>query len=194
MKIIKINDDKLEMNIESSTDLDQVSIFNSLRRVMISEIPTMAIEVVKILKNSSVVPDETLSHRLGLIPIKSDSFDKNDKLYIDLIVNSDSTKTIYSNSLVVKNSEGKILKGLISDDFIICKVTRGQEINLTCIAIMGIGYEHAKWSPSCGTIIKKNDSGFNVKLETTLSLSPENMFIKGIEVLREKLINFRNNV
>ena len=45
---------------------------NSLRRIMISEAPTMAIEHVYILNNTSVIQDEVLSHRLGLIPLMVD--------------------------------------------------------------------------------------------------------------------------
>ena len=39
---------------------------------MLSEIPTMAIEKVNFWQNTSVLPDEVLCHRLGLIPIKAD--------------------------------------------------------------------------------------------------------------------------
>ncbi|PSC68794.1 DNA-directed RNA polymerases I and III subunit RPAC1 [Micractinium conductrix] len=45
---------------------------NSLRRIMISEAPTMAIEHVFIVNNTSVIQDEVLAHRLGLIPLKVD--------------------------------------------------------------------------------------------------------------------------
>ncbi len=48
---------------------------NSLRRVMISEIPTMAIELVYIEKNTTVIPDEMFAHRLGLIPLDSRNVD-----------------------------------------------------------------------------------------------------------------------
>lgn len=49
------------------------AIANALRRVIISEIPTMAIESVFVINNTSIIPDEVLSHRLGLIPIKADA-------------------------------------------------------------------------------------------------------------------------
>ncbi|KAI7838406.1 hypothetical protein COHA_007810 [Chlorella ohadii] len=48
------------------------AVANSLRRIMISETPTMAIEHVFIVNNTSVIQDEVLSHRLGLIPLKVD--------------------------------------------------------------------------------------------------------------------------
>ncbi|KAI5674668.1 hypothetical protein M9H77_15032 [Catharanthus roseus] len=45
------------------------SLANAFRRILIAEIPTMAIEKVLIANNTSVVQDEVLAHRLGLIPI-----------------------------------------------------------------------------------------------------------------------------
>ena len=48
---------------------------NALRRIMISEVPTMAIEKVTIYQNTSIIADEVLAHRLGLIPILADPSD-----------------------------------------------------------------------------------------------------------------------
>lgn len=45
---------------------------NALRRIMIAEIPTMAIEKVEMWQNTSVIPDENLAHRMGLVPIAAD--------------------------------------------------------------------------------------------------------------------------
>lgn len=45
---------------------------NALRRILIAEIPTMAIEKVNMWQNTSIIPDENLAHRMGLIPIKAD--------------------------------------------------------------------------------------------------------------------------
>jgi DNA-directed RNA polymerase I and III subunit RPAC1 len=50
----------------------RLQVANSLRRIMISEAPTMAIEHVFIVNNTSVIQDEVLSHRLGLVPLRVD--------------------------------------------------------------------------------------------------------------------------
>ncbi|OKL57869.1 DNA-directed RNA polymerases I and III subunit RPAC1 [Talaromyces atroroseus] len=46
------------------------SIANAFRRILIAEVPTLAIEFVYILNNTSVIQDEVLASRLGLIPLK----------------------------------------------------------------------------------------------------------------------------
>lgn len=48
------------------------SLANGLRRIIISEIPTMAFHKVLLYQNTSVIPDELLVHRLGLLPLKID--------------------------------------------------------------------------------------------------------------------------
>jgi DNA-directed RNA polymerases I and III subunit RPAC1 len=45
---------------------------NGLRRIIIAEIPTMAFHKVFLYQNTSVIPDELLVHRLGLLPIHAD--------------------------------------------------------------------------------------------------------------------------
>lgn len=48
------------------------SIANALRRILISEVPSVAIERVYSYQNTSIIQDEVLAHRLGLVPIKID--------------------------------------------------------------------------------------------------------------------------
>lgn len=62
--------DSLEFEM-ASPYLD-LSLANALRRIMIAEVPTVAIESVLVKDNTSVIQDEVLAHRLGLVPIKCD--------------------------------------------------------------------------------------------------------------------------
>ncbi|XP_003978340.1 DNA-directed RNA polymerases I and III subunit RPAC1 [Takifugu rubripes] len=61
---------------ESQMEFDMMgvdaAITNAFRRILLAEVPTMAIEKVFIYNNTSIVQDEVLAHRLGLIPIKAD--------------------------------------------------------------------------------------------------------------------------
>ncbi|KAK3092535.1 hypothetical protein FSP39_004078 [Pinctada imbricata] len=66
--MIKMSHDELEFDM---VGID-AAIANAFRRILLAEVPTMAIEKVFIYNNTSIIQDEVLAHRLGLIPIKAD--------------------------------------------------------------------------------------------------------------------------
>lgn len=149
-------------------------VVNTIRRIIISEVPTMAIDKVIITQNTSVIPDEVLAHRLGLIPIFADANDFEDKNPSDEYNENNSIKfimkvkcykdkdgkiyneNIYSRDLVYVN-QGKQEKKFkdkytirtVHDDILVNKLKPGMEIDLECYCIKGIGRDHAKWSPVC---------------------------------------------
>lgn len=57
----------------SNTD---VSVANAIRRIMIAEVPTMAINLVTVIENTSPLADEYIVHRLGLIPLHSENVEE----------------------------------------------------------------------------------------------------------------------
>jgi len=69
IKIQNISSDKMEMEFDM-IGID-ASTANAFRRILLAEIPTMAIEKVYVYNNTSVIQDEVLAHRLGLIPLKA---------------------------------------------------------------------------------------------------------------------------
>lgn len=64
-EIISLDKNNLEVNI-SGID---APLANALRRVLIADIPTIAFDKAVIYQNTSIIHDEVLAHRIGLIPV-----------------------------------------------------------------------------------------------------------------------------
>jgi DNA-directed RNA polymerase II subunit RPB3 len=71
IKILELSQYVMRFELHN-TDL---SVANSLRRIIISEIPTMAIDLVEVRENTSALHDEFIAHRIGLIPLRSHEVD-----------------------------------------------------------------------------------------------------------------------
>jgi DNA-directed RNA polymerase subunit D len=136
-----------------------VSFMNTLRRLVLTEIPSMAVDDVVILENSSVLNDEILAHRLGLIPLTTDLDSYNlpeecpcksefgcNLCRVVLTLNveaADGTKTVYSGDFVSENPDIKP----VSDRISIVKLAQDQKLKLEAYARLGQGKVHAKWQP-----------------------------------------------
>lgn len=147
-------------------DVD-LSVANSMRRTMLAEVPTLAIDLVEIDVNTSVLADEFISHRLGLIPLVSEGIETlsysrdctcdnycpkcSVKLELTAKCDTDSTMNVYSLDLAKFNNGLRLGDPVIRDPQrrgpLICKLRKHQELRITCIAKKGIAKEHAKWSP-----------------------------------------------
>ncbi|KAI6652577.1 DNA-directed RNA polymerases I and III subunit RPAC1 isoform X1 [Oopsacas minuta] len=108
LKDIRV-DIKYKTDEEIQFDLIGVdaSIANAYRRIMLAEVPIMAIEKVYMMNNTSVMPDDVLAHRMGLIPIKADPRLFNFPAYNEknqLIVDSNS---VLEFELSIKCSHNK---------------------------------------------------------------------------------------
>lgn len=68
VKLLDIRDDYARFEL-TGTD---VSMANTLRRIMMAEVPTLCIDLVEFEENTTVLQDEFIAHRLGLIPLRSE--------------------------------------------------------------------------------------------------------------------------
>ena len=178
---------------------------NALRRICLNGIPIFAIDTVDIIENSSVLPDEGLAHRLGLIPIKTDLSRFNEPSKCDcqsetgctnckvmLVLDSgdsDVTRTILSNDLT---SEDDTVKPT-SDKIPIVQLAPGQRIKVECYARLGRGTEHAKWnSANISVLTETNKEDERVlTIESTGALKPEQIILAGVDELSNRLSEFK---
>ena len=114
------------------------SLANAIRRC-VNQIPVLAIDEVEILKNDSPLYDETIAHRIGLVPL---SIDKpiNEKTIVELKLSIKKEGIVYSEMLV---GEAKV----VYDKIPITSLKKGQELEIVATANVGKGHEHAKFSP-----------------------------------------------
>ena len=133
---------------------------NAFRRAMIGEVPTLAIENVRIYDNTSAFFDEMLTHRLGLIPIKTDlstySTQENCSCggagcpgcMVTFTLSVEGPKTVLSSDLIPQDPNATP----VYDNIPIVKLIKGQKLVIEAQAILNTGREHAKWQPTlvCG--------------------------------------------
>ena len=181
---------------------------NALRRVCLNGVPVFAIDTVDIIENTSVLPDEGLAHRLGLIPLKTDLSRFNEPSKCDcqsesgcsnckvlLVLDSgeaDETRTVLSSEL---SSEDESIKP-VTDKIPIVQLAPGQKIKIECYARLGRGTDHAKWNSSniaTLTDTEKEDEKV-LTIESTGALNPEQIVLEGVQEVSRRVVEFKDMI
>ena len=181
---------------------------NSLRRLAISEVPTLAIDDVVILENSSVMHDEAVAHRLGLIPLRTDpgrfvmphecdckSTLGCSKCRVLLVLDSEAnekTLVVTSGELV---SEDELVRP-VSKDIPIVVLAPNQKLKFEAYARLGIGKDHAKWQPTAAAVAKdgENENEILLMIESNGALTAGEILTVAADQLASKIKNFKQLV
>ncbi len=172
------------------------SFAGALRRVMISEIPTMAVEWVDYIKNDSALPDEVLANRIGQVPLTWDIKAYNlpskckcegkgcSRCQVKLAIKKKGPCVVYSDDL--KSNDKSVTAAI--EKIPLVELFEGEELQLTAIAQLGLGKEHAKWQ---GAVVGfKNAVNIKIKeidkndLEKIVKSCPKGLF----KISGEKLV------
>jgi len=133
---------------------------NAMRRAMIGEVPTLAIEDVRIYDNTSALFDEMLAHRLGLIPLTTDLSTYTTQAACSCggagcpactstyTLSVEGPRTVMSSDLIPQDPKA----APVYDNIPIVKLTKGQKLVIEARAVLNTGRAHAKWQPTlvCG--------------------------------------------
>eukprot|EP00041_Stephanoeca_diplocostata_P025999 m.693127 g.693127 ORF g.693127 m.693127 type:complete len:283 (-) comp22870_c1_seq5:412-1260(-) len=178
IKVSEISRDASGERVKFMVKGCQLATANALRRVMISEVPTLAIDWVAMEINTTVLHDEFIAHRLGLVPLTSDLVSKLDyardcicegfgcnscsvQLVLDVACTDDETKLVTTADLQsnVDEEGGRVVpvtskraQGAYDSEehILLVKLRKNQRLKLRALARKGTGKEHAKWIPVCG--------------------------------------------
>lgn len=226
IQIIKNKTDSIHFilkNVDSS-------VANAIRRVVISEVPTLAIDIVTFESNSTFQQEEYLAHRLGLIPICSTSKqlsihenfvearycncpDECPRCSVRFECDVNYTQKTEQMGLKKKNDDPASVYVTSSDiildkkwnmDFIhpveyninkkistiaIVKLEKDQSLKFKATARLGIGKDHAKWSPVSIATFQYNSSKqyFDFYMESNGSFTCVEILKKSLQLILKKI-------
>jgi len=155
IKVINSNKNFMRFQIKEADK----TLVNALRRIIVGELPVLAIGGVSFIDNTSSLYDEIIAHRMGLIPLRATkkgmlevlSFKEScsckgegcASCEVSFYLKKEGPCTVYSHEL---EPEGKGFEAV--EKIPIVKLGAGQNIELKANAQLGIGKDHAKWQPA----------------------------------------------
>lgn len=143
-----------KLNIRFSIN-SNVSFANSLRRILLGEVPSIAIDIVEIRENRTVLPDEMIANRLGLVPIRyagsllpkqectCDGFCDQCSIRFILRKSNDTDSVISVTGQDLQTD----VSGVHCSNTLILKLAPGQKLDMTCTATVGTPQTHVKYCP-----------------------------------------------
>ncbi|KNH07615.1 DNA-directed RNA polymerase I-like protein [Perkinsela sp. CCAP 1560/4] len=179
---------------------------NALRRIILSEVPTLAINEVTVRSNSSVTQDEMLVHRLGLVPIVSTEAAEMNFPWACPCKDGGRgcSRCTVEMELVVRCARDEPIRQITTRDISVisgplaskvfpasCAIWLtslgpGQDISLYCKVQKGIAKQHAKWMPASAVTMQYEanitlDGGALSKLSTEerdnfIAVCPKSVF------------------
>jgi DNA-directed RNA polymerase subunit D len=133
-------------------------IVNAIRRTIMLDVPSLAIENVTIYDNTSALFDEIVAHRLGLLPLPTDletlvfredcacDDEGCPNCTVHYTVSKEGECTVYSGDIDAEDTTW----ATVDEKIPLLRLNKGQRIILEAEAILGTGKQHAKWQPASG--------------------------------------------
>jgi DNA-directed RNA polymerase subunit D len=146
------------------------SLVNAIRRIALSDVPTMAVDFAYFYDNLTSVPAEIIAHRLGLVVLDSNTAirkyrspeecreadEKDSSCYVEIFIQKsvpeDASKGEYVKASDMVMSDPQV-KPVYSETPIVY-LAPGQRVHIVAYARLGRGREHAKWMPATVSILQ----------------------------------------
>lgn len=173
MKLKKLNEDKKNMKLSFEIKDSDEAFVNAIRRTIIEEVPTLAIEDLEVKENSSALYDEMLALRIGLTPIKTDlkSYrlpenedeftERSARCTLQFILKAGKKGYVYAEEAQSKDSKCNF----VNPKMPLVKLAAKQKLDIVMWAVMGQGKDHIKWCPGLAWYKQVADINVNNKKE-----------------------------
>ena len=173
VEMTREKDSRLEFVLKGSS----VQFANLVRRFGIGQVPVFAIDHVTFYENGSAMFDEYVAHRLGQVPLFSDSGRAGEE--VGFTLEASGPGTVYSREL--KSTDAKVKASI--DNIPLLRLLEGQNLRLEAKARRGIGHAHAKFQPGLISyeIIKPTE--FRFKVESFTQVEPRELLAKTAELV-----------
>ena len=112
---------------------------NGVRRAILADVPTLSIDSVRVIENSSVMFDEQIALRLGLVPLSTPDDYRPDEA-VTLAIDVEGPATAYSGDVVSTDDQVQPA----DENVPIIDLKEGQRLELEADARLGVGKDHAK--------------------------------------------------
>ena len=155
IKIEKIKEEKKKNKMSFLLNGSNTIFANTIRRMIVEEVPTLAVEDLEIKDNNSALYDEMVGLRLGLTPIKTDlkSYELKEncrceeegcaRCELKMTLKASKKGYVYAGNAVSTDPKCKF----VHENMPITKLLAKQKVDIIMTAVLGRGREHTKWSP-----------------------------------------------
>lgn len=165
------------------------AVANSIRRGILTKVPTLSVKHIDIVKNESALFDEMLAHRVGQIPyVIPENFDEEDTLHI--AVKKEGPGKLKAEDIQVDDDEAEP----VNPEVEIAILKEGQEVEFEGEAKLGRGEEHAKHQGGTVGYEKLDDEEYVFRIESSSGYDNRELYNKALEHLKEELEEFEDAV
>lgn len=201
IKLEKLKDEKKRNKVSFLFKNSDDVFVNTVRRLIVEEVPTLAVEDLEIKDNGSALYDEMLGLRIGLCPLKTDlkSYDLKSKCKCggvgcakcELKITLKASKKGYVYAEEAQSTDPDCI--FVYPKMPLSKLLSKQKIDVTMTAILGKGKDHAKWIPGLPLYRREPVIKVDGKIadpQKIVSNCPQGVFaLKGnsIEVVKDKV-------
>lgn len=174
-------DDIMELRLEDSNE----AVANTLRRAMMTKVPTLAVEELEVTRNESALFDEMLANRVGQVPFTiPENIDEEDT--VNIALKQEGPGTVLAEDLVADNDEAEP----VNPETVLVELKEDQALEFEANAAIGRGAEHAKHQGGTVGYEKVEDGEFLFRVESISGYGNTELVKAAVSEVKKELDEF----